>query len=85
MAKKIRMILTQMIEYEPNPKDYCNVNSLEDMANIDAHTDKICSLFDTKDAKLNITWEILSETEDGKGCANTKEHWERTGKTTPIE
>ncbi|HCL4447219.1 TPA: hypothetical protein N2D16_002824 [Clostridium botulinum] len=86
MTKKIRMIMTQIIEYEPDVNNYCYAKTYEEMADIDAHTDDIGALFDTEDAKLNITWEIIERSEDGDyGLCNSEEHWKRTGKITKIE
>ncbi|EKS4345148.1 hypothetical protein QB607_003152 [Clostridium botulinum] len=86
MAKKIRMIMTQVIEYEPDVDNYCDAKTYEEMADIDEHTDDIVALFDTEDAKLNITWEIIERSEDGDyGLCNSKEHWKRTGRVTKIE
>lgn len=60
MAKKIRMVRTQVIEYVPNPAYYPDGSSIEDMAKIDAESDDLESVF-TDLIDDSVTYTILDD------------------------
>lgn len=57
MSKKIRLTLTN--EYEPDPKFYRGLETIEEMAQCDADAEEWEMLF--SDSPLNIQREILDE------------------------
>lgn len=61
--KKIRLTLTQVIEYTPNPEHYPDCNTIEEMAKYDAKVEDINELFDNESTKVNVSWEIIDSEE----------------------
>ena len=58
MTKKIRLIRTMIIEYEPNPDYYDEGTTIEQMAQIDATLDDRELLFDNC-VSDEVKWEII--------------------------
>lgn len=59
MTKKIRLIRTMVIEYEPQPEFY-ETDSIEEMAQIDSKTEDLDMLFDFLEEDT-ISWEIIED------------------------
>lgn len=59
MTKKIRLIRTMIIEYEPQPEFY-ETDSIEEMAQIDSKTEDLDMLFDFLEEDT-ISWEIIED------------------------
>lgn len=60
MAKKIRLIRTMIVEYEPLVELYPEGSTIEEIAQIDADADDRELLFDGDDlVKDEIRWEIF--------------------------
>lgn len=59
MTKKIRLIRTMIVEYEPQPEFY-ETDSIEEMAQIDSKTEDIDMLFDFLEEDT-ISWEVIED------------------------
>lgn len=61
MTKKIRLIRTDVIEYEPNPSGYSDDMTIEEMADFDANSEYVHYLFDESEYIVHsqVTWEII--------------------------
>lgn len=61
MGKKIRLIRTMVVEYEPNPKDYPDGATIEEMAQMDTETNDINSFFSGKLMDDEVVFEIVED------------------------
>lgn len=61
MSKKIRLTLTQTVEYVPRPEFYDGAETIEEMAQLDANAEEWEVIF--YNAPVRIEWEVL---EDGE-------------------
>lgn len=57
MPKKIRLTLTQTVEYEPKPEFYDGLETIEEMAQCDADAEEWEVIF--YNAPVHIEWEVL--------------------------
>jgi hypothetical protein len=62
MTKKIRMIRTTIVEYEPIAEYYPDCNTIEDMAVFDSNMDDREALF-SECLSDNVKWEIIKTEE----------------------
>lgn len=63
MTKKIRMVRTMVMEYTPDPENYPEGFTIEQMAQLDAGTDDFELLFDTELKSDKVTFTIEESAE----------------------
>lgn len=63
MMKKIRLIRTMVMEYEPNPEHYPKGASLEEMAKMDMSADDRELLFEGNLISDELRCEVIGESE----------------------
>ena len=59
--KKIRLTRTTIIEFVPEPENYPDGSTIEQMAEIDANQEDREALFDTDCISDNVIYEIIEE------------------------
>ena len=59
--KKIRLARTTIIEYVPEPANYPDGSTIEQMAQIDANQEDKETLFDSDCISDNVAYEIIEE------------------------
>lgn len=59
--KKIRLIRTMIVEYEPNPEHYPEGASIEEMAIIDVASDDVDLLFSGDLKEDSVDYEIIED------------------------
>lgn len=64
MAKKIRMVRTMVMEYTPDPENYPEGMTIEEMAQLDTETDDWEALFDGVLESDEITFTIVEESKE---------------------
>ncbi|WP_442637935.1 hypothetical protein [Rossellomorea marisflavi] len=61
MVKKIRLTRTMVMEYTPDPKNYPEGFTLEQMAQLDTEADDLELLFESELKSDSVAFEIIEE------------------------